>query len=62
MEDVLFIVKFSSAATHDHTFLKGPELKKGFFFLFLIKGSGDLEEYGIPDNVDEAVLKNDKII
>jgi hypothetical protein len=34
MEDVPCLVRFSSAATHDHTFLKELELKKGSFVFF----------------------------
>jgi len=34
MEDVPCLVRFSSAATHDHTFLKDLELKKGSFVVF----------------------------
>lgn len=34
MEDVPCLVRFSSAATHDHTFLKELELKKGSFVVF----------------------------
>ncbi len=86
MEDVPCLVKFSSAATHDHTFLKELDLKKGSFVVF-DKGYVDyeqyqqwtldniyfvtrqkdnarytgLEEFDIPDNVDYAVLKDEKI-
>lgn len=86
MEDVPCLVKFSSAATHDHTFLKELELKKGSFVVF-DKGYVDyqqyqkwtlddiyfvtrqkdnarytsLEESDIPDKVDDAVLKDEKI-
>lgn len=34
MEDVPCLVRFSSAATHDHTFLKDLGLKKGSFVVF----------------------------
>lgn len=34
MEDVPCLVKFSSAATHDHTFLKELEFKKGSYVVF----------------------------
>jgi hypothetical protein len=34
MEDVPCLVKFSSAATHDHTFLKELNLKKGSYVVF----------------------------
>lgn len=34
LEDVPCLVRFSSAATHDHTFLKELELKKGSFVVF----------------------------
>ena len=33
MEDVLSLVKFTSAATHDHTFLKDLKLKKGSYIV-----------------------------
>jgi len=86
MEDVPCLIKFSSAATHDHTFLKDLELKKGSYVVF-DKGYLDykqyqkwtlediyfvtrqkdnaryksLEEFDIPDTVDDAVLKDEKI-
>ncbi|MDT0691942.1 IS4 family transposase [Salegentibacter sp. F188] len=86
-EDVPCLIKFSSAATHDHTFLKELDLKKGSFVVF-DKGYVDyqqyqewtlkdiyfvtrqkdnarytsLEEFDIPDNVDDAVLKDEKIV
>lgn len=86
MEDVPCLIKFSSAATHDHVFLKDLDLKKGSFVVF-DKGYVDyrqyqnwtlddiyfvtrqkdnarytsLEEFDIPDNVDDAVLKDEKI-
>lgn len=44
MEDVPCLVKFSSAATHDHTFLKDLELKKGSFVVF-DKGYVDYKQY-----------------
>lgn len=44
MEDVPSLVKFSSAATHDHTFLKELELKKGSFVVF-DKGYVDYKQY-----------------
>lgn len=82
MEDVPCLIKFSSAATHDHIFLKELDLKKGSFVVF-DKGYVDyeqyqqwtldgiyfvtrqksnarytsLEEFDIPDSVDDAVLK-----
>jgi len=34
LEDVPCLVRFSSAATHDHTFLKGLNLEKGSFVVF----------------------------
>lgn len=34
IEDVPCLVKFSSAATHDHTFLKDLELKNGSYMVF----------------------------
>lgn len=86
MEDVPCLIKFSSAATHDHVFLKELDLKKGSFVVF-DKGYVDyeqyrqwtlddiyfvtrqkdnaryksLEEFDIPDNVDDAVLKDERI-
>lgn len=86
MEDVPCLIKFSSAATHDHVFLKDPDLKKGSFVVF-DKGYVDyeqyqqwtlddiffvtrqkdnarytsIEEFDIPDHVDDAVLKDEKI-
>lgn len=44
MEDVPCLVKFSSAATHDHTFLKDLELKKGSYVVF-DKGYVDYGQY-----------------
>jgi hypothetical protein len=44
MEDVPCLIKFSSAATHDHTFLKDLELKKGSFVVF-DKGYVDYGQY-----------------
>lgn len=43
-EDVPCLVRFSSAATHDHTFLKELELKKGSFVVF-DKGYVDYQQY-----------------
>ena len=86
MEDVPCLIKFSSAATHDHIFLKELDLKKGSYVVF-DKGYVDyqqyqqwtldeiyfvtrqksnahytsLEEFDIPDNVNDAVLKDEKI-
>lgn len=86
MEDVPCLIKFSSAATHDHVFLKDLDLKKGSFVVF-DKGYVDyeqyqqwtlddiffvtrqkdnarytsIEEFDIPDHVDDAVLKDEKI-
>ena len=86
MEDVPCLIKFSSAATHDHVFLKELDLKKGSYVVF-DKGYVDykqyqqwtlddiyfvtrqkdnarytsLEEFDIPDYVDDAVLKDEKI-
>lgn len=86
MEDVPCLIKFSSASTHDHTFLKNLELKKGSYVVF-DKGYVDYsqyqkwtledvffvtrqkdnarytsyEEFDIPETVDEAVLKDEKI-
>jgi hypothetical protein len=44
MEDVPCLIKFSSAATHDHTFLKDLDLKKGSYVVF-DKGYVDYEQY-----------------
>ena len=44
MEDVPSLVKFSSAATHDHTFLKDLKLKKGSYIVF-DKGYVDYQQY-----------------
>ena len=44
LEDVPCLVKFSSAATHDHEFLKNLELKKGSVVVF-DKGYNDYEQY-----------------
>uniref|UniRef100_F4C372 Transposase IS4 family protein n=1 Tax=Sphingobacterium sp. (strain 21) TaxID=743722 RepID=F4C372_SPHS2 len=43
-EDVPSLVRFSSAATHDHVFLKELELKKGSFVVF-DKGYVDYAQY-----------------
>jgi len=43
-EDVPCLVRFSSAATHDHTFLKELNLKKGSFVVF-DKGYVDYAQY-----------------
>src|SRR5699024_6088209 len=85
-EDVPCLIRFTNAATHDHTFLKELDLKRGSFVVF-DKGYVDyrqyrnwtlndiyfvtrqkdnarytsLEEFDIPDNVDDAVLKDEKI-
>lgn len=44
LEDVPCLVKFSSAATHDHEFLKNLELKKGSVVVF-DKGYNDYQQY-----------------
>lgn len=44
MEDVPSLIKFTSAATHDHTFLRDLELKKGSFVVF-DKGYVDYLQY-----------------
>lgn len=44
LEDVPSLVKFSSAATHDHVFLKELGLKKGSFVVF-DKGYVDYQQY-----------------
>lgn len=44
MEDVPCLVRFSSAATHDHTFLKELNLKKGSYVVF-DKAYTDYEQY-----------------
>lgn len=43
-EDVPSLISFSSAATHDHMFLKELELKKGSIIVF-DKGYNDYEQY-----------------
>lgn len=43
-EDVPTLIRFSSAATHDHTFLKDLELKKGSIVVF-DKGYNDYNQY-----------------
>ena len=43
-EDVPYLVRFTSAATHDHTFLKELNLKKGSFVVF-DKGYVDYMQY-----------------
>lgn len=86
MEDVPCLIKFTSAATHNHEFLKDLDLKKGSYVVF-DKGYVDygqyrqwtlddiyfvtrqksnarytgIEEFDIPDNVDDAVLRDEKI-
>lgn len=66
MEDVPCLIKFTSAATHDHTFLKDLELKKGSFVVF-DKGYVDYKQYsqwGLDDiyfvtrQKDNAVYKS----
>lgn len=44
MEDVPCLVQFSSVATHDHTFLKELDLKKGSYVVF-DKGYLDYQQY-----------------
>lgn len=44
MEDVPCLIRFSSAATHDHTFLKELDLKKGSFVVF-DKAYNDYQQY-----------------
>jgi hypothetical protein len=44
LEDVPSLVKFSSAATHDHIFLKELDLEKGSFVVF-DKGYLDYQQY-----------------
>lgn len=44
LEDVPCLVRFTSAATHDHVFLKDLELKKGSFVVF-DKGYNDYLQY-----------------
>lgn len=44
LEDVPSLIRFSSAATHDHVFLKDLELKKGSFVVF-DKGYNDYKQY-----------------
>ena len=44
LEDVPCLIRFTSAATHDHEFLKDMELKKGSFVVF-DKGYNDYQQY-----------------
>ena len=44
LEDVPCLIRFTSAATHDHVFLKDIELKKGSFVVF-DKGYNDYVQY-----------------
>ena len=44
LEDVPSLIRFTSAATHDHIFLKDLELKKGSFVVF-DKGYNDYNQY-----------------
>lgn len=44
LEDVPSLVRFTSASTHDHIFLKDLELKKGSFVVF-DKGYNDYKQY-----------------
>ena len=44
LEDVPCLIRFTSAATHDHVFLKDLELKKGSFVVF-DKGYNDYQQY-----------------
>ena len=44
LEDVPCLVRFSSAATHDHTFLKDLKLERGFFVVF-DKAYNDYRQY-----------------
>lgn len=44
LEDVPCLIRFTSAATHDHTFLKDLDLKKGSFVVF-DKGYNDYIQY-----------------
>lgn len=86
MEDVPCLIKLTSAATHDHTFLKELNLKKGSYVVF-DKGYVDyqqyskwtlddiffvtrqkdnaayrsMDEFDIKDNVDNGVLKDERI-
>lgn len=86
MEDVPCLIKFSSAATHDHTFLKELNLKKGSYVVF-DKGYVDYQQYSqwtlddvffvtrqkdnatysslaeldIKDEIDNGVLKDERI-
>src|SRR5690554_1308532 len=67
-EDVPCLVRFTNAATHDHTFLKELDLKRGSFVVF-DKGYVDYKQYQTwtEDGIyfvtrikDNAVWKNDK--
>jgi hypothetical protein len=85
-EDVPCLIRFSSAATHDHVFLRDLDLKKGSVVVF-DRGYNDylqwlqwnhdgiyfvtrqkenavwqsIEEFDIPDDADNGVLKDEKI-
>lgn len=85
-EDVPCLIRFSSAATHDHVFLRDLDLKKGSIVVF-DRGYNDylqwlqwnhdgiyfvtrqkdnavwqsIEEFDIPDDADNGVLKDEKI-
>src|SRR5699024_8704816 len=85
-EDVPCLIRFTNAATHDHTFLKELDLKRGSFVVF-DKGYVDyrqyqtwtqdgiyfvtrlksnaswesVEEFDIPNTVDDGVIKDEKI-
>ncbi len=67
-EDVPCLVRFTNAATHDHTFLKELDLKRGSFVVF-DKGYVDYKQYQTwtEDGIyfvtrikDNAVWKSDK--
>jgi len=75
LEDVPCLIKFTSAATHDHEFLKDLELKKGSIVVF-DKGYNDYEQYAqwsleeiyfvtrqksnaLYDSIDEFELKDE---
>ena len=69
MEDVPSLLKFTSAATHDHTFLKDLMLQPGSFIVF-DKGYLDYQQYEqwsldeiffVTRQKDNAILKDERI-
>jgi transposase len=87
LQDVPTLVNFSSAATHDHVFLKALDLQKGsfvvfdkayvdyqqydqwsqegIFFVTRLKENAayrSIEEFEVPENMKESVLKDEHIV